>query len=262
MKFFNLASTAILFFGITASADMRPTIVGGTEAAPGEFPYIVSLHEGMGHICGGSLIKKNWVLTAGHCVAGTRISKVLIGLHDQNKTGNAESIAPKRIIRHPQYNASTTDYDFALIELSRDSSFEPVEYNTTEITISDKVGEQIMSTTAGWGETNQVGVLSLGHRASATKLQRVDVPLASTELCLQGYPKQITDRMICAGFVAGKKDACFGDSGGPLIVKDANTGAPVLVGVVSWGEGCARPNKLGVYSKVNAVHQWISTTAQ
>lgn len=262
MKFFNLASTAILFFAFTATADMKPTIVGGTEAAPNEFPYIVSLHESYGHICGGSLIKKNWVLTAGHCVAGTRISKVLIGLHDQNKTGTAEVIKPKRIIRHPQYNASTTDYDFALIELERNSSFEPVEYNTTEISISDKQGEQIMSTTAGWGETNQMGVLSLGNRASATRLQRVDVPLASTTLCSQGYPNNITDRMICAGYVEGKKDACFGDSGGPLIVKDANTGAPVLVGVVSWGEGCARAGKLGVYSKVNAVAQWIATNAQ
>lgn len=262
MKLFNLASMAILSFSLSASADFRPTIVGGTEAAPGEFPYIVSLHESYGHICGGSLIKKNWVLTAGHCVTGTRISKVLIGLHDQNKTTTAETIKPKRIIRHPQYNANTTDYDFALIELEKDSTYAPIEFNTTEIAISDKVGEQIMSTTAGWGETNQVGVLSLGVRASATRLQRVDVPLATSTLCGQGYPGMITDRMICAGYPAGKKDACFGDSGGPLIVKDANTGEPVLVGVVSWGEGCARPNKLGVYSKISSVHQWITTTAQ
>ncbi len=251
----KLASTALLFLSLTSAADLRPTIVGGGEAAPGEFPFIVSLHESMGHICGGSLIKKNWVLTAGHCVSGTRISKVLIGLHDQNKAGNAEVIAPKRIIRHPQYNASTTDYDFALIELSQNSSYTPVEVNNLEIVISDNPGQQIMSTTAGWGETNQVGVLG-----AATRLQRVEVPLATTTLCLQGYPNQITDRMICAGYTAGKKDACFGDSGGPLVVKDANTGLNVLVGVVSWGEGCARANKLGVYSKVNSVTQWIETT--
>ena len=255
MNIFKLATTALMLFSITSAADFRPTIVGGGDAAPGEFPAIVSLHESMGHICGGTLIKKNWVLTAGHCVSGTKINKVLVGLYEQNKSGNAESIAPKRIIRHPQYNAGTTDYDFALIELAKDSTATPIEFNTQEIVISDNPSTQIMSTTAGWGEMNQVGVLG-----SPDRLQKVDVPLATTELCLKGYPGQITDRMICAGYPAGKKDACFGDSGGPLFVKDANTGLNVLVGVVSWGEGCARPNNLGVYSKVNSVASWIETT--
>jgi trypsin len=251
--FSRLASMALLTVSLTAAADMRPTIVGGTEAAPGEFPFIVSLHESGGHVCGGSLIKKNWVLTAGHCVSGIRINTVYIGLHDQKSKGNAEAITPKKIIRHPQYNTGTTDYDYALIELSKDSTFTPVEYNTDEIVISDDPGKQITSTTAGWGETNV--------RGAADRLQRVDVPLATTALCEKGYPGNITDRMICAGFTTGKFDACFGDSGGPLLVKDANTGANVLVGIVSWGEGCARPNKLGVYSKVNAVAEWIKTTA-
>ena len=253
----KLTTTALMLFSLTSAADFRPTIVGGGEAATGEFPFIVSLHERMGHICGGSLIKKNWVLTAGHCVSGTKIAKVLIGLHDQNKAGSAETIVPKRIVRHPQYNVSNMDYDFALIELSNNSGYAPVELNTEEIMIPEEIGKQIMSTTAGWGETNQVGVLG-----SADRLQKVEVPLATTAACLVGYPNQLTDRMICAGYPTGKKDACFGDSGGPLLVKDANTGANVLVGVVSWGEGCARPNKLGVYSKVNVVTEWINTTTQ
>lgn len=253
----KLASTALFVFSMTAAADMKPTIVGGTEAKQGEFPYIVSMHSGGSHVCGGSLIKKNWVLTAGHCVSGIRISKIYIGLHDQSNKGNAEAMTPKKIVRHPQYDSSTTDYDYALIELDQDSTYPPVAYNTQEIMISDDAGKQIMSTTAGWGDTSVNGPMA----SSPDKLQRVDVPLATAELCSEGYPGAITDRMICAGYKTGKYDACFGDSGGPLIVKDT-TGAPVLVGIVSWGEGCARPNKLGVYSKVNAVADWIATTAQ
>ncbi len=253
----KLASMALMVYSFQSYAKISPMIVGGNEAAPNEFPFIVSLHERGGHICGGSLIKKNWVLTAGHCVAGTRISKVMIGLHDQNRTSDAEAIAPKRIIRHPNYGSGNgIGHDFALIELASDSIHQPVAFNTEEIAISDVPSEHILATTAGWGEMNQVGVLG-----SADRLQRVDVPLVSQTLCNNGYPGQIDETMICAGYPEGKKDACFGDSGGPLTVVDVN-GVTTLVGVVSWGEGCARPNKFGVYSKVNKVSEWINSYVQ
>ncbi len=252
----NLGLSALVFFSFQSTAKISPMIVGGNEAAPNEFPFIVSLHERSGHICGGSLIKKNWVLTAGHCVSGSRISKVYIGLHDQNSKGGSEAIAPKRIIRHPQYNSSTVDYDYALIELSSDSSYPPIPINTQEVAISEDPAQRTMSTTAGWGETSQVAVLG-----AADRLQRVDVPLITAATCNAAYRNQITDRMICAGYPEGKKDACFGDSGGPLVVTDAN-GVTGLVGVVSWGEGCARPNKYGVYSKVNVVADWINSYVQ
>jgi len=249
----KLAMTALMVYSFQVSAKIGPMIVGGEEAAPNEFPYIVSLHERYGHICGGSLIAKNWVLTAGHCVQG-RIAKVYIGLHDQNKTSGAEAITPKRIIAHPKYGSGGgISYDFALIELSQDSSFTPVAYNNEEIAISDDPAQHIIATTAGWGETNVVNPL-----ASADKLQKVEVPLVSNALCNTGYPNQVDETMICAGYPEGKKDACFGDSGGPLTVVDSN-GVTTLVGVVSWGEGCARPNKFGVYSKVNHVHEWIKS---
>lgn len=251
----NAGLSALLVFSFSSTAKVNPMIVGGNEAAPNEFPFIVSLHERSGHICGGSLIRKNWVLTAGHCVGG-RISKVYIGLHDQNSKGGAEAIAPKRIIRHPRYNSSTVDYDFALIELASDSSYPPIAINTEELAISEDPAQRMMSTTAGWGETSQVRPLG-----AADRLQRVDVPLVTAATCNAAYRNQITDRMICAGYAEGKKDACFGDSGGPLTMTDAN-GVRGLIGVVSWGEGCARPNKFGVYSKVNSVVDWINQYVQ
>ncbi len=252
---FVAALSLILFMSLQASAGVRPNIVGGSEASLGEFPFIVSLHERWGHICGGSLIRKNWVLTAGHCVTGTKITKIYIGLHDQGRLTDGEMITPKRVIRHPQYNNSTTDFDFALIELNQNSTYTPVEVNTEEIPISDELTSQTFATTAGWGET------APSFRDSATLLQKVSVPLASKTLCEQGYPQQITDQMICAGYVDGGRDACFGDSGGPLTGL-RNDGRTVLIGIVSWGEGCARKGKLGVYSKVNSVADWIAATAQ
>lgn len=229
-------------------------IVGGQEASIGEFPFIVSLQSpSYGHFCGGSLIKKNWVLTAAHCVKGGTIKNVVIGLHNQKDMTNAEVIAPKRIIAHPQYDANATDYDFALIQLSRDSYHEPIDLNTAEISIPDD-GDPIMSTVAGWGTTSE------GSYKLPNLLQKVDVPLVSQASCSKSYPNQITDRMICAGYAQGGKDSCQGDSGGPLVAK-ADDGHRYLIGVVSWGQGCARAGYPGIYSKVNFAVDWINKNA-
>lgn len=217
-------------------------IVGGVEAAKGEFPFIVSLQNGSyGHFCGGSLIKKNWVLTAAHCVPAG-IQTAVAGLHGQGDSQGVERLEVERVISHPDYNKQPQDYDFALLKLKSDSSYPTVELNRREL--SGKVS----LVTAGWGATSEGG-------GAADLLQKVTVPLVSASRCEKAYPGKITGRMLCAGFDAGKKDSCQGDSGGPLL---AGSGANrVLAGVVSWGEGCARPKKYGVYSKVSSVLEWI-----
>lgn len=255
MKLINVALMAAmtLSFSLSQASTSRfeGKIVGGVEASIGEFPFIVSLQSGSGsHFCGGSLIKKNWVLTAAHCVRGGSVGRIVIGLHDRTDTRNAEIMTPKRIIAHPQYSSSTLDNDFALIELSADSAYAPVRLNDAEIDLS---GADVISTTAGWGTVRE------GSSSLPTLLQKVDVPLVNAERCGKAYPNKITDRMICAGYDEGKKDSCQGDSGGPLIANDVN--GQYLVGVVSWGAGCARPNKYGVYSKVNSMIDWINTNA-
>lgn len=224
-------------------------IVGGQEATVGEFPFIVSLQSrAYGHFCGGSLIRKNWVLTAAHCTRGVKINNVFIGLHNLSEVTEAEVIIPKRVIVHPKYNASLSDYDFALVELSSDSKYEPIILNETEVTIPE--GADLMSTVAGWGTTKE------GSAHLPDLLQKVDVPLVSQNDCNKSYRGQITDRMICAGYPDGGKDSCQGDSGGPLMM-NSEDGKRYLIGVVSWGEGCARAGYPGIYSKVNAVTTWI-----
>ncbi|MBK9323057.1 MAG: serine protease [Bdellovibrionaceae bacterium] len=235
------------------SGKLHSKIVGGGEASHGEFPFIVSLQTNyMGHFCGGSLIKKNWVLTAAHCVSGI-IDKVVIGLHDQKNMTNVESISVKKIIPHPNYDSDTTDYDFALLELAQDSRYEPIALNTAEIDIPAS-NSPIMATVAGWGATNE------SSYTLPNLLQKVDVPLIAQQSCNNDYRGSITDRMLCAGYDRGGKDSCQGDSGGPLIA-DADDNQRYLIGVVSWGEGCARARKPGVYSKVSAAISWINQNA-
>lgn len=226
---------------------MRQNIVGGEEAAPGEFPFMVSLQENGDHFCGGTLIERDLVLTAAHCMGGD--FKVVVGLHTQGDLQNAEVLSVASATIHPKYDSAKSDFDFALVRLTSKSKFEPAAINRSELSIPETEKDAQRSITAGWGVTTEGGSL-------AKSLMKVEVPLVSPGRCDKAYPGQVTERMICAGLDAGQKDSCQGDSGGPLLTINEE-GAYVLTGVVSWGEGCARAGKYGVYSKVSSVADWI-----
>lgn len=258
MKTKLLLVSAILLSAFVTQAKQSPIrglIVGGGDAAQGEFPWMVSLrNKSYGHFCGGSLIAPNWVLTAAHCAKGATIDEVWIGLYSQKDSTAAEKIKPSKIIVHEKYTSvSTSGYDYALVKLPTNSSFKPVALVTEEIAISDDPTEIINSVTAGWGDLSESGW------QTPDILQKVTVPLVSKAVCntKEAYNGSVNDTMICAGFKAGGKDSCQGDSGGPLLVHDAD-GVQYLAGIVSWGQGCARPNKYGVYAKVSAGATWIA----
>nr|AAC47304.1 trypsin-like protease [Drosophila melanogaster] len=223
-------------------------IVGGQVANIKDIPYQVSLQRTY-HFCGGSLIAQGWVLTAAHCTEGSAIllSKVRIGSSRTSVGGQLVGI--KRVHRHPKFDAYTIDFDFSLLELE--------EYSAKNVTqafvglpeqdadISD--GTPVL--VSGWGNTQSA-------QETSAVLRSVTVPKVSQTQCTEAYGNfgSITDRMLCV-ITEGGKDACQGDSGGPLAADG------VLWGVVSWGYGCARPNYPGVYSRVSAVRDWISSVS-
>lgn len=239
----------------TQPGSLFPMIVGGVEATKGEFPFMVSLQNASNrrHFCGGSLISPEWVLTAAHCARATTEAKlkVVIGLHKQSDTSGVEVMGVRKMIVHPDYKKETdADYDFALVQLEAPSRYRPIEINTSEISIPEIENESPHAITAGWGYLREGGPIS-------QNLMKVEVPLVSAKRCEAAYPNDVTNRMICAGHDAGGKDSCQGDSGGPLLTLN-DRDQPVLAGVVSWGHGCARAKKFGVYAKVNSVDRWIS----
>ncbi|XP_068440802.1 ST14 transmembrane serine protease matriptase a [Clinocottus analis] len=233
-------------------------IVGGEDTEAGEFPWQVSLHvKGFGHVCGASLISPNWLVTAAHCVQDdgrTRYShpstwEAYSGLHTQKVVGSAvEKRNLKQIIPHPNYNERTYDNDIALMELDR-----PVTYSDYIRPICMPAPQHDFPTSStvwitGWGATRENGF-------AAKVLQKAQVRIINPTVCNDLMDGQITSRMMCAGVLTGGVDACQGDSGGPL--SSPSGSRMFLAGVVSWGDGCARRNKPGIYTKVTKFRGWI-----
>ncbi|CAI5676475.1 unnamed protein product [Oreochromis niloticus] len=238
---------------VCGQAPLNTRIVGGQVAPVGSWPWQVSLQIS-GSFCGGSLINSQWVLTAAHCFPTTNPSGLTVTLGRQTLQGsnpNAVSRTVTKIIKHPNYNSKTNDNDICLLQLSSSVTFtnyiSPVCLAASDSTFYSGVNSWV----TGWGSTKEGGTVS-------QNLMEVEVPVVGNRRCNCNYGVgRITDNMICAGLSAGGKDSCQGDSGGPMVSKQ--NGRWIQAGVVSFGEGCARPNFPGVYARVSQYQTWINS---
>lgn len=256
---FGLATALIPEVG---SGARIPQIVGGTIAAPGAWPWMadvtmrISASDGTFEgSCGGSLIGDRWVLTAGHCFAfdaaelggnaAVTSVRVRIGASDLAIPGETTIVSTAFFI-NPTFDLATFRRDFALIRLPEAVTDQAIGIPTTADAARWAPGT--VATVIGWGALNEGGQFD-------TKRRQVDVPIVSDATC--GSPADYgaefdPGSMICAGYAEGGRDSCFGDSGGPLLVP-AGPNSWLQAGIVSWGDGCARPNKPGVYAAVGAL---------
>jgi trypsin len=220
-------------------------IVGGQPATPGEFPWQISLQWTSSHVCGGSLIAYDTVLTAAHCVDGRNQVTIIAGKHERLNGGQfEESQVSSSIIMHENYDDFSYANDIALVKLPR------------LFTSSDRIGTialpNRMQEESGTLHVSGWGTLSSGGQL-ASELMWVAVPFVSDAQCQASYPQEnVIPSMICAG-EAGK-DSCQGDSGGPLM----DAGRTRVVGVVSWGYGCAAAGYPGVYTQTSHFIDWIT----
>ncbi|XP_028639674.1 transmembrane protease serine 13 isoform X3 [Grammomys surdaster] len=233
---------------------MTGRIVGGALTSESKWPWQVSLHFGTTHICGGTLIDAQWVLTAAHCFFVTR-EKILEGWKVYAGTSNLhqlpEAASISQIIINSNYTDEQDDYDIALIRLSKpltlSAHIHPACLPMHGQTFS--LNETCWIT--GFGKTKET------DEKTSPFLREVQVNLIDFKKCndYSVYDSYLTPRMMCAGDLRGGRDSCQGDSGGPLVCEQNNRW--YLAGVTSWGTGCGQKNKPGVYTKVTEVLPWI-----
>ncbi|XP_061310252.1 trypsin I-P1-like [Pezoporus flaviventris] len=219
-------------------------IVGGYTCAANSVPFQVSLNSGY-HFCGGSLINSQWVLTAAHCYKYSM--QVQLGKHNLAlKESTQQVIRASKIIRHSGFNYDTLDNDIMLIKLATPAQLNDAVQTVSLPTSCVTAGTECLI--SGWGNTRSSG------SAYPDTLQCLNAPVLSSSACSNAYPGDITDNMICVGFLEGGKDSCQGDSGGPVVCNGQ------LQGIVSWGLGCAQKGYPGVYTKVCNYVSWIEAT--
>ncbi|GBL87534.1 Trypsin-1 [Araneus ventricosus] len=224
-------------------------IVGGEKAEENEFLFQASLQRkskwGYFHTCGAALITDEWLLTAAHCIKlnSTSWYKIMIGSSKLKPIDAENFYSIQMIIIKQGFDDHTFINDIALIQLT-----EPVRSLAEPIKLPDFAPDlNISATVIGWGATAAEGKQS-------NDLLKAEVALISLDDCLDFY-REIAETSMCAGYAEGGRDACQGDSGGPLI--QTRNGETFLIGIVSWGIGCAEPKQPGVYTDVSLFNAWI-----
>jgi len=246
--------------GYSISNPAAGRIVAGSEVSPvHKLPYQVYLQlcfDAGCALCGGTLLNKRYVLTAMHCVysSGSWASsiKAVIGEHnieqDWETSADEQSIQVEDIISRSDYNENTIENDIAILKLSQDVTFSDYVVPACLPSSSSNSYTGQSATVSGWGTTSEGGDTS-----AFLKETSVNVVSATDSTC-SGYG--IDDTLQMCAYAAGT-DSCQGDSGGPLVLNDG--GKNTVIGVVSYGMGCARDGVAGVYAKVTGYLDWVTS---
>ncbi|XP_039741010.1 serine protease 41-like [Pteropus medius] len=239
--------------------NIHPLVTGGKDSLHGRWPWQASLRFSKGHTCGGSLLNRRWVLSAAHCFEKHRDpSEWMVQLGELsakppfwNLRAFYHRYKVQDIFMHPYFRGFLLN-DIALLRLSSSVTYNKYIKPICVLASSADFQNRTDCWVTGWGQIREDMELP-----SPYMLQEVQVSIINNSRCNQMFqrPNRIWEDMICAGFENGGRDACRGDSGGPLTCEE--NGLWYQIGIVSWGIGCGRPNRPGVYTNVSRYFTWI-----
>ncbi|XP_025241962.1 hepatocyte growth factor activator isoform X1 [Theropithecus gelada] len=239
---------------------LRPRIIGGSSSLPGSHPWLAAIYIG-NSFCAGSLVQTCWVVSAAHCFSHSpprESVSVVLGQHFFNRTTDVtQTFGIEKYIPYTLYSVfSPSDHDLVLIRLkkkgdrcaTRSQFVQPICLPEPGSTFPAGHKCQI----AGWGHLDE------NVSGYSSSLREALVPLVADHKCSNPdvYGADISPNMLCAGYFDCKSDACQGDSGGPLACE--KNGVAYLYGIISWGDGCGRLHKPGVYTRVANYVDWIN----
>jgi secreted trypsin-like serine protease len=246
-----------------AVASPASAIVGGHDTSDAAYKGVAEIVLGGAFGCTGTLIAPQWVLTAGHCgsiTGGTGVgtpaafpAATITVRMGSDKAGQGTKHPVSQVVIPPSYLA-TQGWDISLLKLTTATTAVPATK------IAGPSGRalwnpDVVESIVGWGVTSEGG-------SAPSTLQEASVPIVADATCASAYDSFEAQTQVCAGYPQGGTDTCQGDSGGPMFGHDA-AGALKVVGSTSYGEGCARPNRPGVYARVadTTLRSWIASQA-
>lgn len=242
--------------------------VGGEEAKPGAWPWQAAIYVKGNFRCGGALIKGNWVITVAHCFfydGAVKPKDVIVRMGEHNRfkeEGAEQNIGAKKVILHPNATRGNLNIgnDLALIRLKHAVKFSPLVRTVClpEPTDVFYVRPRKTCVVAGWGSSQKVSSDDLAGPPNEV-LQQIQMKFVSQRDCRENATNAaaITENVVCAGDATGKKDACKGDSGSPLVIRRSIDDSWAVIGLSSWGDGCATKGKYGVYTRLKSHLRWI-----
>ncbi|XP_073513158.1 transmembrane protease serine 4 [Phyllobates terribilis] len=229
----------------------KQRIIGGQDSSIDHSPWQVSLQYMGQHSCGGSILTPRIILSAAHCFPRTEQQvdrwRVQAGLSTLTCIFASQV---DKIYIPTSYNLDLKPYDIAILKLKSDLTFSDSIQAICLPGFDSSLPDNAPLSVTGWGHTVE------GGATLASTLQKVSINLISRSVCNQEYYGQVLDSMICAGRLSGGLDTCQGDSGGPLVYLSESLHWE-QVAIVSWGDGCGRPGKVGVYTNVPSFLSWI-----